>query len=213
MSSLTYTLLTDGPSDQVLLRLLTWLLRRHGVTCPIQAEWADLRLLAKPPRGLEARIRASLDLFPCDLLFVHRDAEREPRENRVVEIRRALEALTDITLPVVCVVPVRMQEAWLLFDEMAIRSTAGNPNGAVPLLLPRLRDIEGMPDPKQRLQELLKTASGLTGRRRHQLNLSSCARRVAEYIEDFSPLDNLPAFVALNDDVSRLPERYHWDDL
>ena len=212
MSSLTYTLLTDGSSDQVLLRLLTWLLRRHGVTCPIQSEWADLRQLPKPPKGLKDRISASLELFPCDLLFVHRDAEREPRENRVLEIQRALEALPDVTLPVVCVVPVRMQEAWLLFDEAAIRSAAGNPNGTVTLSIPRLRDVEGIPDPKQRLQELLKTASELTGRRRQQLNLASCARRVAEYIEDFSPLDMLAAFVALNEDVSRLPDQYRWGD-
>ena len=30
------------------------------------------------PRGLSERIRAAVELYPCDLLFIHRDAEGEP---------------------------------------------------------------------------------------------------------------------------------------
>jgi hypothetical protein len=210
VKSLTCTLLTDGPSDQVLLKPLVWLLRRHGVVCPIQSEWADLRQLPKPPKGLPARIRKSLELFPCDLLFLHRDAEREPREKRIGEIRDALGALPDIVLPVICVVPVRMQEAWLLFDEAAIRRAAGNRNGTVSLSLPPLKDVERLPNPKHDLQELLKTASELHGRRRSQLNLPLCARRVAEYIEDFAPLDALTAFNALSADVRRVAAERRW---
>jgi hypothetical protein len=43
-------------------------------------------------------------------------------------------------MPVVCVVPVRMMEAWLLIDEMAIRRVAGNPNGRIPIELPVLNN-------------------------------------------------------------------------
>jgi hypothetical protein len=117
MNELTFTLVTDGSSDDVLLPILTWLLRVNGVTMALQPVWADLRRAYLPRRAdLTARLRAALHLFPCDLLFVHRDAEREPRERRVAEIRRALDRLpVELRKPkAICVVPVRMQEAWLL---------------------------------------------------------------------------------------------------
>lgn len=210
MNQLRCTLLTDGPSDQILLDPLVWLLRKRGVTAPIQREWADLRALPKPPRGLEKRIPAAVDLYPCDLLFVHRDAEREPRESRVSEIQQALETLSSFPTPVACVVPVRMQEAWLLFDEAAIRAAAGNPNGRMLLHLPSWKEVESLPDPKETLNELLKRASGLTGRRLRQLNLPGCARRVAQFIDDFSPLERLSAFAALGEELAALISEQGW---
>ena len=76
MSAVTYTLLSDGSSDRALMPLLDWLLRQHMPSIAIQGSWADLRRLPRPPRSLVNRIQTSVDLFPCDLLFVHRDAPR-----------------------------------------------------------------------------------------------------------------------------------------
>ena len=50
---------------------------------------------------------------------------------------------------VVCVVPVRMQEAWLLIDEAALRRAAGDPNGTQPLAMPDVQRLEELADPKQ----------------------------------------------------------------
>ncbi|MEH1908405.1 MAG: hypothetical protein V7K95_12085 [Nostoc sp.] len=96
--------------------ILTWLLRANQVECAIQSNWADLRRLPKPPKKLLPRIINSLELYPCNLLFIHRDAEREPREKRITEILEALKAVKKsvVVPPHVCVIPVRMQEAWLL---------------------------------------------------------------------------------------------------
>src|SRR5947209_4717743 len=145
MSDLRYTLLTDGSSDRVLIPLLTWLLRTNGVNQAIQSEWADFRHLRVKPRDLAARITLSLKLYPCELLFVHRDAETEPRESRIVEISRAIDDAANTGLvsfpPTICVIPVRMQEAWLLFDVAAIRRAAGNPHGQENLILPQLNRI------------------------------------------------------------------------
>ncbi len=56
--------------------ILTWLLRENGVICPIQSLWADLyRLPKKPPLMSREEFQAILDLYPCDLLFVHRDSD------------------------------------------------------------------------------------------------------------------------------------------
>ena len=88
----------------------------NGVDRPIEAAWADLRAFLKPISALDHKIRAALELYPCDLLFVHRDAEREPRANRVKEIQLAIQRISSDFFagrPYICVVPIRMTEAWL----------------------------------------------------------------------------------------------------
>ena len=212
MSDLRFTLLSDGSSDQVLIPVLAWLLRRHGVSRPIQPAWADLRRLQRPPVELSDRIAASLDLYPCDLLFVHRDAEGASHESRKAEIRAALSERTGSSLPAVCVIPVRMQEAWLLFHEPALRHAAGNPNGQQPLAIPRLQDLELLPDPKALLYELLREASGLQGRRRKKFSVQTGARRVVEFIEDFSPLLKLRAFEALDREARETIQAQRWGE-
>ncbi|MCJ7687521.1 MAG: DUF4276 family protein [Desulfobacteraceae bacterium] len=167
MDEIRYTLISDGSSDRALLPILTWILREKGDIRRVQPEWADLRRLPQPPQTLRERILSAIDLFPCDLLFIHRDAEREDPESRYREIRNALQEATKLGFqaPAVCVVPVRMTEAWLLFDEPAIRFAAGNPNGKNPLDMPDLSIIEQVSDPKDVLFEILREASGLRGRR------------------------------------------------
>ena len=159
--------MSDGPFDQVLLPIITWSLREVGVDA-IEGAWVDFRRLPAPPRTLVDKLRRCLELYPAELIFVHRDAEGEPSENRYQEIERArVEAQLD---PLVAIVPIRMTEAWLLGNESAIRSAAGNPHGTEPLPMPRIRDLEAVPDPKDRLLELIRQASGLNARRRASLN-------------------------------------------
>ena len=196
MRGLRFTLVADGSSDVALLPILVWLLREHFGRIPIQPEFADLRRLQKPPHRLFERIAKGVELYPCDLLFVHRDAERESIEKRADEIRRALKRCAIDTMPAVCVVPVRMQEAWLLIDKSALRIAAGNPQGRQPLSLPDAKKLEELPDPKQILHDLLCQASGLRGRRkkRYIRDLGQHVHRVAEQIDDFSLLRELTAF-------------------
>ena len=204
MQGLRYTLVADGSSDRALLPILTWLLRQFCGAIPIQAEFADLRRLPHPPKRLSERIHWSVELYPGDLLFVHRDAERAPIEKREAEIRKALaESPVENSVRVVCVVPVRMQEAWLLIDEAALRKAAGNPNGTQPLAMPDGQKLEALADPKQHLRELLRQASGLRGRRLERFNWRSSAHRVAEMIGDFGPLYKLAAFRRLAAEVER----------
>lgn len=206
MKKIRCTFLTDGPSDQALIPLLEWMLRNHLNDYVTPVVWADLRRLPRPPKLLWDKIKVSLELYPCDLLFIHRDAERDTYENRKQEIYTAVQrAKETIEFHSACVIPVRMQEAWLLFDENAIRHASGNPNGTDPLQLPRLAGIENEPDPKLILHSLLKEASGKHGRslkKFQKSSVSSSALRVAEFIDDFSPLRALPAFKALERDIA-----------
>ena len=209
MQELRFTLVADGSSDMALLPILVWLLRRHFGSIPIQPEFADLRRLQNPPNELFERIAKSIELYPCDLLFVHRDAERESIEKRVREIRESVEQCAIEAPPVVCVVPVRMQEAWLLIDESALRKAAGNPQGRQPLNVPDRNKLEDLPDPKQRLHDLLHQASGLRGRRlkRFIRDVGSYVHRVAEQIDDFSLLRELTAFRKVEDQVVALRQK------
>jgi hypothetical protein len=212
MKELRYTLITDGPSDEVLLPLLSWLLRENGIRFAIQPAWAELRKLRKPPKKLSERIKVGLDLYPCDLLFIHRDAENETRDVRTTEIDKALkEATTSSKLPpTICVIPVRMQEAWLLFDEAALRRAAGNPAGRIKLRLPHISELEQLPDPKSILHNLIREASELSGRRRKRISVNKQARRLAELINDFSVLRELSAFSALESDVRNIIIKQGW---
>jgi hypothetical protein len=209
MNDLRFTLTTDGSSDIVLLHHLRWLLRQvleEGVA--IQSQWADLRSLRQAPRGLSERIAVAVDLYPCDLLFVHRDAEGAKPTARHEEITDAVRC-ANVTIPVVSVVPVRMTEAWLLFDELAVRKAAGNPNGDAPLGIPA-KNVEDIGDPKALLRGILKTASGLTGRRLRSLRTAEAVHRVAEYVDDFSPLRGLTAFDALSKDIASTVHDQGW---
>jgi hypothetical protein len=193
------TLLTDGSSDTVLLPILRWLLVRT-ITESFELKWADLRGLSQPPRDLRDRIATAIKLYPCEIIFVHRDSEGAAIETRLQEILVA-HATSSVEAKHIGVVPVRMQEAWLLHDEASLREAAGRPSGDEPLGLPPFGRIESIPDPKLILHTALKSASGASGRRLKSFRPSKAAHRLAELISDWSPLVALPAFQQLEHDT------------
>lgn len=205
MKFLRFTLLTDGSSDKSLISHLTWLLEQNGVNLPIDFQWANegLSRLREKPADLSERIQRSVELYPCELLFIHRDAERETYEERKDEIKQALNRISNKEFTSICVIPVKMTEAWMLFDIPAIRRASGNPNGTESLSLPKLKNIEVEPDPKTLLHNLLRAASARTGRRLHNFKARHHALLVAENIEDFSQLRNLSAFALLEAEIQK----------
>lgn len=148
-----------------------------------------------------------MELYPCDLLFVHRDCETSAVEDRQKEIYEAVSSAfshkKEKDKLVVCVVPKRMTEAWLLLSEDVIRQASGNPSGKSSLSIPKLKDLETLPDPKETLFSLLKTASELHRRRLHSQNIHTMVHRVSELIDDFSPLKKLPAFIEFEKQLAR----------
>lgn len=211
MRAVRWTLLADGPGDRVLIHVLSWVLETNSPRA-FQPAWASPDVLPHTRAGLLERINAALSLYPCDLLFVHRDAEGASRTQRVREIETALgEAAGEKRFPAICVVPVRMQEAWFLFDETALRRAAGNPTGRVVLELPALDRVERIADPKTVLHQLLRDASELKGRRRNAFNARVAAHRLAQLIRDYSPLRRLDAFRQLETDVSATLAEHGWN--
>ncbi len=139
------------------------------------------------------------------LIFVHRDAEALTLDERLGEFDAVDRG------DVIPVVPVRMSESWLLLDGTAIANAAGSPSSHVPV--PGIAQIENIADPKERLDELLFRAAGAPAGRRGRIFRRSIAQRrvsVAEYVSDYSPLENLPAFRRFQ---KALAERYPYGNL
>ncbi len=205
MAEITYTLLGDGSSDRALLPIINWTFRQHYPQLGIQAQWADFSRLHSPPalNKLDERIRKANYLYPCDYLFVHRDAEKQSWQERYDEITATFNQFANLKM--LCIIPVRMTEAWLLFSEQAIRKAAGNPLGSHKLSLPALRQIESTPNPKQVLQSLLREASGRKGRNLQKFNVSQAVQLVADFTVDFNQLRNLEAFNRFEESVRMLP--------
>lgn len=193
---MTYTLAADGTSDRVLLPLLDWSLREQRMS-PIVSQWADFSRIVRQP-SLADKLRVAVELYPCDVLFVHRDAEGQAPELRRIEISNAVAGNDVRHIPVI---PVRMTEAWLLADEQAIRAAAGNPNGAEDLNLPDVRRLEDVPDPKQILHNALVLATGLNARRRARFRVAERVYLIPNYIDDYSGLNTLAAFRALQENI------------
>lgn len=207
MKVLRHTLVSDGATDANLIPIIDWTLKLIGGVKLSEGVRAEFGRLPKPPNGLADKLAKAIELHPCDVLFVHRDAEKQSPESRVAEIRDALAALPrKIQPPAVAVVPVRMLEAWLCFDEIAIRNAAGNPNGRAPLGLPSLKRVESRPDPKEDLRKALLAASELSGRRLKKFDTAAAFWRIVDCIENFSPLRELPAFQAFEQSIRSLKQ-------
>ena len=202
MNDFKFTLIADGRTDDALIPIIKWLLIQLGVNAP-EAQLPILGNLRNPPKKLQDKIAIALDLFPCDILFVHRDAESDekPIEIRTKEIRKAEKLVKKSLPPIVCVIPIKMIESWLLFNEDAIREVVGNPHGKKELNLPKISEIEKIADPKERLEKLLIDAS-FPRKRGKKINIppNYCVR-VAEMIDDFAPLRNLSAFQELEEEL------------
>lgn len=204
MAALRITLAADGRSDRSLIHPLRWAianaLRARGKETLVELAFAEVH-----PTPLEQRLTEALALYPCHLLLIHRDAESVAPEIRHREIDRAAESTVG-GIARVAVIPVRMSEAWLLIHEPAIRMAAGQPSGRARLVLPPVSGLESTADPKRVLREAILAASEARGRRRARLQRDLPLRilRVAELIEDYSPLQRLSAFQRFEADLGQV---------
>ena len=179
---ITFSVVADGGTDRVLVPIIQWAIHRLD---------SDVEILEPSFEKRKATVAEFLQVYESEtmLTFVHRDTENMSLEDRMQEFSNAT---GDEIVPVI---PVRMSEAWILFDSSAIAHAASNPSSRV--TVPEIVDLESIVDPKARLDQLLLEAAGSpTGRRRKVFKRSIVDRRVsvASWISDFSPLEALPAF-------------------
>jgi hypothetical protein len=206
VSDLRYTLVSDGSSDQILKHPINWLLQQLTDRIPI-ARWADPTISNCGSFILRERIINAIECYPCELLFIHRDAEKQPREKRISEIQKAMKDLP--APPQVCIIPVRMTEAWFLINGSLLQRAANNPAGTTAINLPALNRIESIPDPKSTLYQLLRQANNKSGRSAKKFKPAIATYRLAELIEDYSPLRQFAAFRAFERDLREVLSGIH----
>lgn len=203
-----YTLIGDGSSDMCLMKIIDWTLEQCWPEISIFPQYAEFRHLGTPLKTLQKKIDKAIELYPCDVLFIHRDAEKvrqneEVYEERCNEIEFAMQGIDVKYIPVI---PIKMMETWLLTDISAIRKAAGNRNSTVTISLPPIVKLENESNPKELLYDCLKRASGLKGRRLTSFNERQAVHLVAEYTTDFSQLRNLFAFIKFEKDLKAVIE-------
>lgn len=197
-----YTLLAEGSSDKALMSILRWAVQQQlPNNVAVHGNHADLRQLQKAPKTFHERIRKAVEVYPCDLLFVHRDSDADSPQSRQHEVEMAYSDSGLSSPSLVSVIPVHMTEAWLLLDKDAIRAAAGNPNGVDVLDLPRHPDR--ILNPKFVLGQLLQQASGLAGRRRKNFNPARHIWQIPHHMKDFTILRRLDAFIAFEAELAR----------
>ncbi|MFV8331968.1 hypothetical protein [Flavobacterium sp. GSP14] len=204
MEFIRYTLIADGSSDKALMNIIKWVLDNLFPEIPNKGTYGDFRMLQKPPRKDEVykQIQCAVHYYPFDILFYHRDAESNSSviiDERIAEIKGELDA--EFNQKIVCVVPIKMMEAWLLIDEMAIKKAAGNKNYNNQVDLPPVNKLETLKEPKEILHELLKKVSGLKGRRLKNFNVHKAVHLVTEYTTDYELLRQLSAFNKFEEDL------------
>lgn len=197
MTELRFTLIGDGSSDKALSYVIKWLVDDLYPTIPSYVTYAEFRRLPKPPlkKDIGAQISAAKEFYPYDILIYHRDAESN--DLQIIDVRKS-EVFNEIEEEeknfIVCVVPVKMMESWLLINREALKKAAGNRNYKGDLSMPSINKIEAIPQPKDMLHDLLHKASGLKGRNLKKFNPHQAVHLLAEYIDDFAALRELEAF-------------------
>ena len=184
---LSFEIVADGETDRILIPIIQWSIHQLD---------PDVEILEPEFRRRSETVADFLSVYDSEamLTFVHRDAEKASLEERLKEF----EPLD--RRDVVPVVPIRMSEAWILFDGSAIAKAAGSPSSSVSV--PKMSGIENIADPKGLLNRLLFEAAGSPTGRRGKIFKDSISQRrvsVAGYIADYSPLERLSAFKRFQD--------------
>lgn len=193
----------EGTSDGPLAEIVQGLFVPHE--CDVQLTPVDFeRLTERVSQDIDSKVRAGLTLMgSVDLVVIHRDADNAGWEARRQEI---ITAVAELSCGVVPVIPVRMTEAWLLLDEQAIRTVAGNPKGTTQLELPSAGELERRADPKAILAEALLIAADESGRRRERVKrrFNQHRRQLLERLDPNGPVVQLPSWQRLLDEVARV---------
>ena len=78
MDEVTCTLLAEGSTDAALIPILQWVVREQSMDMLVQIEFANLRHVPNPQSSLLEQIRLAVELYPCRVLFIHRDSDAQP---------------------------------------------------------------------------------------------------------------------------------------
>lgn len=203
-------LYAEGPTDYaflppLLLRLATELCACEGRSA---VDFSPVEPLNHPreadelPREQRIVHAAERHRGAWQILFVHADADSDPRAARAERVDPALRALGEAFGGEglgVGVIPVRMTESWLLQDGDALRAVLGTTLSDKDLgLPPSPRAVESALDPKSLLDGAFRRSR--PSPRRLRQGMAPMLAALGEQVS-LQRLEALPSFAALRDDL------------
>lgn len=195
-------LLYEGTTDALFLKSLV---RRtfENVACEC---WGDVEILepvdlkTKTKQFVQEVLKAAeigLQEHGITVLCVHADADSETDEtaykHKIEPAKKALQESTEVLCAnLVPIVPVQMQEAWLLADLTELKRQIGTNKSDAELGLDKRP--ETIADPKQAITDAIRIArEGLTKRRREDLKIGELYQPLGQSMS-LSSLQKLPSY-------------------
>jgi hypothetical protein len=116
MKEIKFSLLSEGKSDAALIPIIKWVFRQQlRADSVVTGDWVDEGRLPKAKAASPGnRLRLAIEIYPCDFLIIHRDADGENWELRKREIASWCDEATLADTRPIAIVPVRETEAWLM---------------------------------------------------------------------------------------------------
>lgn len=195
-------LLYEGTTDA---RFLKSLVRRTFENIAREC-WGDVEILdpvdlkTKTKQFVEEVLKAAeigLHEHGITVLCVHADADNEKDEttyrHKIEPAKKALKESSEILCAnLVPIVPVQMQEAWLLADLVELKRQIGTNKSDTELGLNR--KPEEFSDPKQAITDAIRIArEGMTKRRREDLKIGELYQPLGQSIP-LASLQKLPSY-------------------
>lgn len=209
---INFVLIGEGTSDLRMLTHIENILIAEGFD-EVSGK-ALLQEYGNPPIGntVSEKITAARRQFPnANLFIVHRDADGAGVAARRNEISKAfLDLEPDLSTDYVCMIPVRMLEAWLLACPRLINRVAGSKfEDSSIKCLPALKQLESKVAAKDLLLEALCEASGVQGGRlaSFKKRFFEMRARLTEDLEVDGPQNQLPSYAAFRDDLRSFATR------
>jgi hypothetical protein len=206
---LAMALHAEGPTDHSFLEPV---IRRSLLDCAHRlypdslieiAPFVDLPPRSRDNEAIVAAVRYALN--GIHLLFLHTDGKGQPEQARAQRVEPVFMGLR-VDVPIerlgcVAIVPVHETEAWSLTDPACIRHVFGTQRSDAELgLADNPHEVERDPDPKARLAEVCRIASGGRRSRRRSGSYGPYLAGLGEMI-DLERLRRVPAFQRFEQDL------------
>jgi len=137
-------------------------------------------------------------------LLIHVDSDypqpdRAMRERVQPGLDLVQQSSEQLCRDLVPVIPVQMTESWMLADPDTLRAVIGTDATSAELGLPHLHEVESLADPKQRLQQAVRTA-GLRRRTPRKIEVGTIYRPLAERLS-LQELQRVPSYQRFTGDM------------
>lgn len=208
---LTATLIRDGKSDTGMLTpIISWLFNDLYDDIILEMQSEDFKNVAyeiKVGDILEKIKYVGKEINP-DIIFVHRDSEKQGYDARLAEIEDKIKN-SNFYDKIVRVIPIRMTEAWLLTDARAICIASGIKDKKkfkqVQDKLPKIGKIEEVSHPKMAIQDIIRELKKDKSSRNRGLPPMAL---IADNTENFAALRNLSAFKKFEEEVKTFIDKH-----